>query len=488
MGRSQQVNPGGYHGGVSLDVSTVGALRFSGRTFDASTGVATFSYSLSDELRFTERVTFPLPDEAPGAKAGPMELRRIGPPTAGAKAGPMELRRIGPPTAGADVLATLDRVLDLLYVAISTSYYKIAAPRKVVFDPLRLAEKALPWATALFREGMGEFAYRNDLPHVLDLDVVPGPFPAAPAAREVAGRPLVPVGGGKDSIVTVEALKSRSPVLFAVNPNAIINSVMAVSALPVLAARRALDPQVRELNASGAYNGHIPVTAINSLIAVGTSLLHGLGPVVMSNESSASVPNLSWRDRDINHQWSKGLPAEALLRDALEAHAGLPEAYFSLLRGMSELHIASLFAKHTAYDEVVTSCNAAFKLSDASARWCGHCPKCRFVFLAMAPFTGRDRLLHIFGADLFEDETQLDGYRELMGLTAHKPFECVGEIEESLVALRLLHEHPDWSAATAVRRLVAEVPALPTDEDVARAFRGDGPNVVPPAYLRALDL
>jgi hypothetical protein len=378
-------------------------------------------------------------------------------------------------------------VLDLLYVAISTSYYKIAAPRKVVLDPVRLAEKALPWATALFRDGLGEFAYRNDLPHVLDLDVVPGPFATDPVPREVtADRPLVPVGGGKDSIVTVEALKSRSPVLFAVNPNAIITSVMAVSDLPVLAARRVLDPQVRELNASGAYNGHIPVTAINSLIAVATARLHGLGPVVMSNESSASVPNLNWRDRDINHQWSKGLPAETLLREALEAHAGLADAYFSLLRGLSELHIASLFARFTAYDEVVTSCNAAFKLSDASARWCGHCPKCRFVFLAMAPFTGRDRLLHIFGADLFEDETQLPGYRELMGLTAHKPFECVGEIEESLVALRLLAEHPDWSAATAVRRLAAEVPALPSDAEVARAFRGDGPNVVPPPYLAAL--
>jgi hypothetical protein len=299
-------------------------------------------------------------------------------------------------------------------------------------------------------------------------------------------RPLVPVGGGKDSIVTVEALKSRSPVLFAVNPNTIITSVMAVSDLPILTAKRVLDPQIRELNAAGGLNGHIPVTAINSLIAVATSLLHGLGPVVMSNESSASVPNLSWRGHDINHQWSKGLPAEILLRDALEAHAGLSEAYFSLLRGMSELHIASVFAHYTAYDHVVTSCNAAFKQRDASARWCGHCPKCRFVFLAMAPFTGKPRLLDIFGADLFEDETQLPGYRELMGITAHKPFECVGEIEESQVALRLLTEHPDWADSMAVRTLAAEVPALPSDDEVAHAFRGDGPSVVPAGYRDVL--
>jgi hypothetical protein len=108
------------------------------------------------------------------------------------------------------------------------------------------------------------------------------------------------------------------------------------------------------------------------------------------------------------------------------------------------------------------------------------------VFLALAPFTGRERLVHIFGADVFTDLTQLQGYRELMGLTAHKPFECVGEIEESLVALRLLTEHPDWRDAPIVRALVAEVPALPTDAEVDAAFRGDGPNLVPPRYLAAL--
>jgi UDP-N-acetyl-alpha-D-muramoyl-L-alanyl-L-glutamate epimerase len=435
---------------VAVDFSDVGALRFSGRTFDPASGVATFSYSLSDELRFTETVTFPVPS-APFAQV------------------------------------TFERVLDLLYVAVSTSYYKIAAPRKVVLDPLRLADKALPWVTALFREGLGEFAYRNDLPHVLDLDLVPGAFPTPAAPATVGERPLVPVGGGKDSIVTVEALKGRDPVLFAVNPNKIIKDVMAVSGLEVLTARRALDPQVRALNAAGGYNGHIPVTAINSLIAVGTAVLHGLGPVVMSNESSASVPNLNWRGHDINHQWSKGLPAEILLRDALEAHAGLPEAYFSLLRGLSELHIAREFARHTAYDDVVTSCNQAFKLQDATARWCGHCPKCRFVFLALAPFTGKARLRHIFGGqDLFEDATQLPGYRELMGLTAHKPFECVGEIEESQVALRLLAEHPDWTSAPAVRTLLAELPTLPSDAEVAATFAGSGPNAVPADYAAAV--
>jgi hypothetical protein len=216
---------------------------------------------------------------------------------------------------------------------------------------------------------------------------------------------------------------------------------------------------------------------------VATAVLHGLGPVVMSNERSASDPNLIWQGHEINHQWSKGVEAEGLLRAALAEQAGLADAYFSLLRPLSELHIARLFAEHTRYDDVVTSCNAAFKLRDPSARWCGHCPKCRFVFLAMAPFMPRDRLVAIFGADLLADETQIPGYKELLGLDGHKPFECVGEVEESVVALSLLRDSAQWSDAPVVSELVAAVPdaawAAAAASDV---FTPGGPNHVPPAY------
>jgi hypothetical protein len=431
-----------------------------GRRVDLATGEVRLDYALSGpagEVRLTEVVTLPLPATPPA-----------------------------PAT-----LATLDRVLELLHMVAGVSYYKTAAPPRLVL-PAPLGAEAVALVTAVYTDGLAEYAYRNDLPHVLDLvPEVPAGEVAPPAPVDNRdGRPLSAVGGGKDSIVSLEALRRAGfdPVPFSVNPNPVIVAVNAASGLAPLAARRRIDPALFELNAAGARNGHVPVTAINSLIAVATAVLHGLGPVVMSNERSASDPNLIWNGHEINHQWSKGVAAEKLLRSALAGHAGLVEPYFSLLRPLSELHIARLFAQFDRYDGVVTSCNAAFKLRDATARWCGHCPKCRFVFLAMAPFMPRERLVGIFGADLLADPGQTPGYLELLGIDAHKPFECVGEVEESVVALRLLTEHPQWTDTAVVRALAAAVPAPAwTAAAGSDVFTPGGPHFVPPAYAKAID-
>ena len=433
------------------------AMRFPSYGFDPATGIATFDYLLTGDSRlsFTETITLPVPDSPPS------------------------------PTT----LAAVHRVLELLHVVAGVSYYKTAAPPRIE-APTPVPAEAAALFTAVYTKGLAEYAYRNDLPYVLDLVVdVPSVGEVATPIDNSAGRPLSAVGGGKDSIVTLEVLRRAGldPVPFSVNPNPVIVNVNTASGLPALAARRGLDRRLFERNAAGGLNGHIPVTAINSLIAIATAVLHGLGPVVMSNERSASDPNLIWNGHEVNHQWSKGVEAEGLLRAAVTAHAGLTEPYFSLLRSLSELHIAKLFAGFTAYDDVVTSCNAAFKLHDPSARWCGHCPKCRFVFLAMAPFMARDRLTHIFGRDLLAEPEQLSGYLELLGIDAHKPFECVGEVEESLAALRLLAEQPQWADAAVLAALRTAVPA----EAWAAASTADvlapgGPNWVPPAYAKAL--
>jgi UDP-N-acetyl-alpha-D-muramoyl-L-alanyl-L-glutamate epimerase len=263
--------------------------------------------------------------------------------------------------------------------------------------------------------------------------------------------------------------------------------------VPFVVARRTLDPRLGELNRAGALNGHVPVTAIVSLVAVAQAVVLGSDEVVFSNERSADAPSFWAHGLPVNHQYSKGLAAERRLRAALAG--AVPEiTYYSLLRPLSELRIASVFARLDAYLPVFTSCNAAFRLEEGRRveRWCGHCPKCRFVFLALAPFLSRDRLVAILGADLLDDEAQLDGYRELLGLTGFKPFECVGEIEESRVALVLAARAPDREGAAVVVRLLEELRAAgvePGEAEILAALAPGDAHELPPhaeAALRAV--
>jgi hypothetical protein len=434
--------------------------------FDPTSGVATFDYAVdgSTHHEFADVLKFPLPD-----------------------------RPLSP-----DTVARAWRVMELLFVAAGVSYYKLLCPPAIELPTVKLAPATRRWAVELYRQGLAQHAYRHDLPHVLELDLddEPGADAVDLVDPSFGDRPpLVAVGGGKDSIVSIEALRAAGldPTLFSISKTPLLAEVVALAQLPTLTVTRVMDSRAAPILKAGGYKGHAPVTALNALIGVVTSVLHGLGPAVLSNERSADAANLVWRGHQINHQWAKGAEAEDLMREAVRAHAGLPDASFSLLNGMSELHIAQLFSRFTAYDSKVTSCNNAFRLfAQRSERWCGRCDKCRFVFLALAPFMTRDRLVGIVGRDLLADPelvadpTHLDGFRELLGLTGHKPFECVGEITESRVALRLLAESPTWSAAPVVQALRAELHEWPSDQDVAEVFTSRPPRFAPHKYSDAL--
>ena len=369
-----------------------------------------------------------------------------------------------------------DPVLRLLSFAASLSYFKAFAPARISV-PDGLTDRERRFVAELTRNGLGEFAYVNDLPKVFGTEV------SAPALVETApdvlpaGEPrraLVAVGGGKDSIVSIEALRASGleVELFSVNRYRPIEATAEVAGLPLRVARRRLDPRLFELNAAGAPNGHVPVTAVNSLIAVLTAMALGHDTVVFSNEASSSYGNVEWHGKTINHQWSKGIDFETLLRESLPY--GAPD-YVSLLRPITELRIARAFARHTDYHPVFTSCNRAFKLQESDrTSWCGDCPKCRFVFLILAPFLSREALLAIFGGrDLLADDTQLEGFLELLGSAGLlKPFECVGEPDECRVALALLRAHPDWAAHPFLTRPeIAGIVATPADEAAVFAFR-----------------
>ncbi len=441
-----------------FDPSAFESFRFLDRELHED-GLVTLGYGLEEELSFTEQLRLPVPHAL-----GPQERSRAQP------------------------------LLALLHWVAGVSYFKLAAPRRVEFEgePPGTAVAAL--LEALYSEGLGEFAYTNRLarlPRPSFGGASRGPEGASPGRADATAAPervLVPVGGGKDSAVAIEIVRRSGleAALFSIGDAPPIARTVAAAGLPWLMARRELDPQLRRLNESGALNGHVPVTAIVTAAALLCGQLNGYDTVAMANERSASAGNLLWDGVEVNHQFSKSLRVERLLDDAVQ-ELGAPVRAVSVLRPASELAIARAFARLPTYHRAFTSCNTIFRLDPAlrGASWCCDCPKCRFVFLALAPFTTPKQLREIFGRDLLEEEDQFEGFALLCAAGGHKPFECVGEEQESLAAIRLLAEDERWNRHRVLRRLVGEVLPRhgPRDGDPARVLELSEDHEVPEALM-----
>ncbi len=203
---------------------------------------------------------------------------------------------------------------------------------------------------------------------------------------------------------------------------------------------RTWDPQIVELNKQDALNGHVPISAILSCVGSIVSLLSGYRDAVVSNESSASEPTLVYQDVEINHQYSKSLEYEKDYQAYLKHLYGDSLRYYSLLRPLSELRIAELFARDcfAKYKDFFSSCNRAYTHDQQHMSWCGECAKCAFVFMIFTPFTERSELENIWnGKNLLLDPSLASTYRQLLGIEGEKPLDCVGEIKESRTAMRL---------------------------------------------------
>lgn len=355
-----------------------------------------------------------------------------------------------------------DAALRLLHLIAGVSYYKAGVP-----PGIELAEGPLDAATAdlldaLYLHGLAEFAYRNGLDLRGRIAFPRGAGTPMPApSLGLPARTLVPIGGGKDSLVAVEAIKAIGGQATAVwvGNSPLIAACAQRTGLPALNIQRELAPGLFELNRLGAWNGHIPVTAVNSAILALAAVLYGYDSIAFANERSASAATLEYEGRQVNHQWSKGYVFEAMLGDWLHTQVAADLDYCSLLRPYSELAITRAFARLTPYFDAFSSCNRNFRILGPrpADRWCGQCPKCHFVFLALAPFLPKPRLLAIFGRNLLDDETQAAGFDALLEYQDHKPFECVGEGAEARAAMYALSRRPEWQEDALVARFRREI-------------------------------
>ena len=421
---------------TAFDPDRVARFRYCGVDIDATAGTVVCHYAL-DDLTFDEHVTVHSPDRS-GA-------------------------------ADPDAFTAAAR---LVYLLAGVSYFKAAAPPEIIVDTA-LTDEERSLLEVFYLDGLGEYAFRNGLDLSAVRIVADHASPTLPNPDCGQGiRPLIPFGGGIDSIVTVQGVRQSMPTadiaLFVMSRAGdrfdAIESAAAVTGLRIVRAERRIDDKILQSAELGFRNGHVPVTGVLSAVAVLAAAYDGCDSVVMSNEWSASLGNLTHLGRDVNHQWSKSLTFENLFRSVLAQSPDLDIDYYSWLRCFSELWVAQRFADMTEFHPVFRSCNRSFHLDRAVRldHWCGTCDKCCFIDLILAPFMAATDLAAVFdGVEPLDNPDLVDTFRALAGLSNDaKPFECVGDVDECRVAVLLAAARPDRHANHLLATLATETAAV----------------------------
>lgn len=323
------------------------------------------------------------------------------------------------------------------------SYWKSACPPKVIIKPYKLTEEQIRWWKKLYFHGLGEYFYQNgietnekdfmtivcestsELPHPLSI----------PESDKV----IVPVGGGKDSAVSLELLKESGFDIYpmAINPRpAILETIenTGISRDKFIQVTRQIDPLLLDLNAEGFLNGHTPFSAVVAFITAVTASLSGIRHVALSNESSANEATIP--GTKINHQYSKSLEFEKDFREYSAQWLSSNLNYFSFLRPLSEMQIGRLFSELKNHYYSFKSCNRGSK----DNVWCGECSKCLFTAIILGPHISRAQQKKIFGKDILDDWDIKPIFDQLAGVAPQKPFECVGTINEVQVSVAMIRE------------------------------------------------
>jgi hypothetical protein len=331
------------------------------------------------------------------------------------------------------------------------SYWKATCSPEIVIEAGHLNREQINWWKDLIINGMSQFFYENKIDwrsrNFLEIKCQRsrsrlGQFKCP--KFHLDHRYLVPMGGGKDSIVTLEKLREKKKKIncFVVNPAGAVKDVLRMAKVksPIIVERK-IDPKLLELNEKGYLNGHTPFTAVLSFLSVFCAALFGYKNIVFSNEKSANEGNVRYLGKIINHQYSKSSDFEKKFKNYCKKYLLKNINYFSFLRKYTELEIAELFSKYPKYFPFFLSCNEAYKTGSGrkkpTKKWCGRCAKCLFVYTILYPFLEKKQLTKIFGKDLFEDKKLLPIMKSLIGRGSGKPFECVGTYKESQKALKL---------------------------------------------------
>ncbi|MBW3569352.1 hypothetical protein KY385_04445 [Candidatus Parcubacteria bacterium] len=339
----------------------------------------------------------------------------------------------------------LDRALQLLFFIAGVSYYKAYLPPKIVVQKGKITNEIANFLQRTYKKGLGELLYKNNLAPDLDINF-PVNVDVLPAVKINQSQGiLVSIGGGKDSLLSYELLKSADKLAtWSLGHKQQLSPLVNTIGSKHLWVKRQIDPKIIKLKEDRRiYTGHIPISAIFACVGSVVAILSGYRDSVVSNEQSANESTLNFKNHEINHQYSKTSEFERNFQKILANQFGDSIRYYSLIRPLREIAVVREFALKyfDKYAGVFSSCNRAFTQNAGKIFWCGRCPKCAGVYLLMAPFIDADKLASVFSSNLLlEPQLELI-YRQLLGIQGDKPFECVGEIAENRWAMSRMKSH-----------------------------------------------
>lgn len=448
-------------------MKTYNTFYFEKFCFDMQTGEALFSYSFDEELFFEEKIYF-------------FDSNFV-------------LRK--------DLdIEIIENILFHIHVSLWISYYKAFLPRNLVIKTGKLDEFQTSFWKKFYLNGLGEFFYKNNINPNWLLHF------SSQSQKEFVNKDfvscekyLVPVWWWKDSIVSIELLrkmwKEIDLVTFAQNDNILYENTAKNSGLKRLFIQRELSKNISLLNTQWAYNGHVPITGMIAFVLELVSYLYDYKYIILSNEKSANFWNTLYHGIEINHQWSKSLDFEKDFWEYVLRYISRSVKYFSLLRPFYELKIAEYFAKFgKKYFSSFSSCNVNFKIFKKDKKntyWCNSCPKCAFVYAILRPFLSKEETLSIFGRELYEDKNLENLFRELAGISGIKPFECVGESGEVVLAMQIALEKFPKKLPFILEIFQKEVQSKMTQTDFEqlreKIFSPEwNENIIPPLLLQKL--
>ena len=314
------------------------------------------------------------------------------------------------------------------------SYWKCTCSPQIVIECGNINDDQIKWFKKLYFYGLGEFFYTNNIStsiqDFVNIKCLNTEKTVYTPIEDPLNGILIPIGGGKDSCVTIELLKNISKkyciMLNPKQPSIDCATIAGFDESNTINIYRKIDQELIELNKQNFLNGHTPFSSLLAFITYTVSYLLNIKYIALSNESSANESNVL--GEKINHQYSKSYEFENDFKDYCTNYLSPNIQYFSFLRPLSELQIAMLFSNYTKYHKIFKSCNVGSKQEEW--KWCCNCAKCLFVYIILSPFLYKEKLINIFDEDLFEKQDLLETFLALAGKSNVKPFECVGTFEE----------------------------------------------------------